>query len=239
MNPALPLRKAGAHAAMTLVNIFLTNTAADAMDPFVHDDSTFTFNMMDGSGPRRLVEGPMWAFVDWLMADLSGLEMCRRLRADPRTQDAHVTIVLERDDPEDRRRALRAGADDYIVGPLDRQKILDRVLALQSRHQQRHATQLVELGQLKIDLGAQQARWQDKPIPLRPNEFRLLRFLAENPNRVLSRQEMIEGLGKQDPPIDPRTVDVWIGRLRRAFRAAGANNPLRTVHAMGYVLDAT
>ena len=76
------------------------------------------------------------------------------------------------------------------------------------------------------------------PIALRPNEFRLLRFLAENPNRVLSRQELIAGLGKQEPPIDPRTVDVWIGRLRRAFRSAGAGNPLRTVHAMGYVLDA-
>lgn len=223
---------------MPLVNIFLTDPSGDAMDDFIHGESTFTFDSMDGSGPRRLVEGPMWAFVDWLMDDLSGLEMCRRLRADRRTQEAHVTIVLEHDDPEDRRRALRAGADDYIIGPLDRQKILDRVLALQSRHQQRHATQLVELGALAIDLGAQQARWQETPIPLRPNEFRLLRFLAENPNRVLSRQELIEGLGKQDPPIDPRTVDVWIGRLRRAFKSAGAGNPLRTVHAMGYVLDA-
>jgi len=208
------------------------------MGDFVHSDSTFTFNWMDGSGPRRLVEGPMWAFVDWVLPDLSGLEMCRRLRADNRTQDAHVTIVLEHDDPDDRRRALRAGADDYIVGPLDRQTILDRVLALQSRQQQRHASRLVELGDLTIDIGAQQARWKDTPIPLRPNEFRLLRFLAENPNRVLSRNDLIGGLGKQDPPIDPRTVDVWIGRLRRAFRAAGAGNPLRTVHAMGYVLDA-
>ena len=223
---------------MALVNIFLTDPKGDAMEDFIHDGMTFTFNSMDGAGPRRLVEGPMWAFVDWVMADLSGLEMCRRLRADPRTQDCHITIVLEQDDQEDRRRALRAGADDYIVGPLGRQKILDRVLALQSRQQQRHATQMVELGALKIDLGAQQARWSEKPIPLRPNEFRLLRFLAENPNRVLSRQEMIEGLGKQEPPIDPRTVDVWIGRLRRAFRSAGAGNPLRTVHAMGYVLDA-
>ncbi len=208
------------------------------MEDFIHDDLTFTFGTMDGAGPRRLVEGPMWAFVDWVMPDLSGLEMCRRLRADARTMDAHITIVLEQDDQEDRRRALRAGADDYIVGPLDRQKILDRVLALQSRQQQRHANQQVELGELKIDLMAQQARWGETPIALRPNEFRLLRFLAENPNRVLSRIEMIEGLGKQEPPIDPRTVDVWIGRLRRAFRSAGAGNPLRTVHAMGYVLDA-
>jgi two-component system phosphate regulon response regulator PhoB len=222
---------------MAMVNIFLTDPMGDALEDFAHDDLSFTFNSMDGAGPRRLVEGPMWAFVDWVMPDLSGLEMCRRLRADPRTQDAHVTIVLEQDNKEDRRRALRAGADDYIVGPLDRQKILDRVLALQSKQQQRHAAQVVELGSLTIDLGAQQARWADTPIPLRPNEFRLLRFLAENPNRVLSRQELIAGLGKQEPRIDPRPVDVWIGRLRRAFRSAGADNSLRTVHAMGYVLD--
>ena len=75
---------------MALVNIFLTDPMGDAMDNFVHDDLTFTFNTMDGNGPRRLVEGPMWAFVDWVMPDLSGLEMCRRLRADPRTNDSHV-----------------------------------------------------------------------------------------------------------------------------------------------------
>jgi two-component system phosphate regulon response regulator PhoB len=223
---------------MAVVNIFLTDPTGDTLDNFVHGDSTFTFNSIDGGGPRRLVEGPIWVFVDWAMPELSGLEMCRRLRADPRTQDAHVTIVLDEDDPEDRRRALRAGADDYVVGPLDRQKILDRVLSLQSKQQQRHATRLVECGRLMIDLGAQQARWGGTPISLRPNEFRLLRFLAENADRVLSRQELIAGLGKQEPPIDPRTVDVWIGRLRRAFRTAGAGNPLRTVHAMGYVLDA-
>lgn len=223
---------------MPLVNIFLTDPSGGAMADFVHDDLTVTFDCMDAAGPRRLVEGPVWAFIDWAMPDLSGLEMCRRLRVDARTREAHVTMVLEHDDPDDRRRALKAGADDYIVGPIDRQTILDRVLALQSRHRQHHASRLVELGSLAIDLDAQQARWKETPIPLRPNEFRLLRFLAENPNRVLSRQELIEGLGKQEPAIDPRTVDVWIGRLRRAFRVAGAGNPLRTVHAMGYVLDA-
>ena len=75
----------------------------------------------------------MWAFVDWVMPELAGLELCRRLRADSRTADAHVTMVLEEDDAEDRRRALRAGADDYVIGPLTRTAVLDRVLALQSR----------------------------------------------------------------------------------------------------------
>ena len=223
---------------MDVVNIFLTDELGESLEDFVHNDQRFTFDRLDSGGPRRLVEGPMWAFVDWVMDDLAGLEMCRRLRADARTADAHVTMVLEADDIEDRRRALKAGADDYMVGPLDRTAVLDRVLALQSQQQQRHATQRFELGELTIDMAALQARWAGNPVSLRPNEFRLLRYFAENPNRVLSRTDLIEGLGKQEPPIDERTVDVWIGRLRRALKSAGAGNPLRTVRSVGYVFDA-
>jgi two-component system phosphate regulon response regulator PhoB len=220
-----------------VINIFLTGELGESLEDFVHDQRRFTFDKLGPDGPRRLVEGPMWAFVDWVMDDLAGLEMCRRLRADPRTADAHVTMVLEEDDPEDRRRALRAGADDYVVGPLTRTAVLDRVLALQSRGAERHATRRFEAGALTIDMAALQARWNGEPIPLRPNEFRLLRYFAENPNRVLTREDLIGGLGKREPPIDERTVDVWIGRLRRAIKAAGGGNPLRTVRSMGYVFD--
>ncbi len=222
---------------MDVINIFLSDELGDTLEDFVHDQRRFTFDRLGADGPQRLVEGPMWAFVDWVMDDLAGLEMCRRLRADPRTSEAHITMVLEADDPEDRRRALRAGADDYMVGPLDRTVVLDRVLALQSRHGDRHASRKLEVGKLSIDLAALQARWAGEPIDLRPNEFRLLRFFAENPNRVLSRADLINGLGKREPPIDERTVDVWIGRLRRAIKAAGGGNPLRTVRSMGYVFD--
>lgn len=222
---------------MSVVNIFLTDKLGETLDPFEHDGTKFVFDWLPESGPRRLVEGPVWAFVDWVMEGLAGLEMCRRLRADNRTADAHITMVLERDDLEDRRRALWAGADDYIVGPIDRTTILDRVLALQLKQHQRHALHLLERGTLSIDLAALRAKWAGAPIDLSPNEFRLLRFFAENPNRVLSRGELIAGLGKLDPPIDDRTVDVWIGRLRKAFRNVGAGDALRTVRSMGYVLD--
>jgi len=222
---------------MDVINIFLTSELGESLDDFVHDHRRFTFDRLGPEGPRRLVEGPMWAFIDWVMDDLAGLEMCRRLRADPRTAEAHVTMVLEEDDAEDRRRALRAGADDYVIGPLTRTAVLDRVLALQSRGAERHSARRFEAGALSIDMAALQARWNGEPIPLRPNEFRLLRFFAENPNRVLTREDLIGGLGKREPPIDERTVDVWVGRLRRAIKSAGGGNPLRTVRSMGYVFD--
>ncbi|MEL7219238.1 MAG: response regulator transcription factor [Pseudomonadota bacterium] len=222
---------------MEIVNIFLTSELGEGLEDFVHDGRRFTFDRIGAEGPRRLVDGPVWAFVDWVMDDLAGLEMCRRLRADARLADAHVTMVLEEDDSEDRRRALKAGADDYLIGPLDRTLVLDRVLALQSGKSGANALSTFERGALLIDMAALQARWNGKVIDARPNEFRLLRFFAENAGRVMTRDEIIEGLGKTEPALDERTVDVWVGRLRRAIKAAGGGNPLRTVRSIGYVLD--
>lgn len=222
---------------MNRVSIFTTDAAAAQFEDFVHGDAVFSFDLLTQDGPKRLVEGPAWAFVDWVMDELSGLEMCRRLRADPRMRDAHVTMVLEHDDIDDRRRALKAGADDYAIGPLDRQAMLDRVLALHASDRQRGSAQVIELGDLQINVAGEQARWKGKLIPLRPNEFRVLRFLAENPNRVLSRQELVDALGKAGDPEYLRTVDVWIKRLRFGLRNAGASQLLRTVHGKGYVLD--
>jgi two-component system, OmpR family, phosphate regulon response regulator PhoB len=222
---------------MHRVSILATSRETAEFEDFVHGDTAFAFDHLSAEGPRRLVEEPAWAFVDWVMDDLSGLEMCRRLRADPRMRDVHVTIVLEEDDAEDRRRALKAGADDYAVGPLGRQAMLDRVLALHSGDRQRGPAQTIEVGELQINVAGEQARWQGRLIPLRPNEFRVLRFMAENPNRVLTRQELVDALGKAGDPEYLRTVDVWIKRLRSGLRAAGAGGLLRTVHGKGYVLD--
>lgn len=222
---------------MSVVNIFLTNPEADTYETFEHDGRSFVFSRLTPEGPKTLLEGPVWAFVDWVMDEMAGLEMCRRLRVDPRTANAHVTMVFEDDNNDFRKRALEAGADDYMVGPINRSAALDRVLALQTANPDRHvATRFVQ-GDLVIDFLALRAFWKDQPIDLRPNEFRLLRFLGENPNKVLSREELINGLGKNEAPIDERTVDVWIGRLRRAIKAAGGGNPLRTIRSVGYVFD--
>ncbi len=222
---------------MDRISIFTTNTEAARFADFTAGDAVFRFVALPPGGPLSLVDGRAWVFVDWVMETLSGLEMVRRLRADPRMGDAHVTMVLEEDDPEDRRRALKAGADDYAIGPLDRQAMLDRVLALFAQRHSANMPQILEFGDLQINVAGEQARWNGELIGLRPNEFRVLRFMAENPNRVLSRQELIDALGKDGDPEYLRTVDVWIKRLRQGLREAGAGQLLRTVHGRGYVLD--
>lgn len=186
--------------------------------------------------PARRQEGRTWCFVDWLLPDLSGLEMCRRLRDAPATAHSHITMVLDEDDTEARRRALRAGADDYVLAPLTADLLLDRLRQYRGPAGTVPAPRLAH-GGLTLDLAAYQARWQGRPVPLRPNEFKLLAHFIEHPDRVLTRADLIALLGKDRAAIDERTVDVWVGRLRRGLKAHGAPDLLRTVRSLGYVLD--
>jgi len=221
---------------MRQIDILVTGALSGGNDSFFHGDLRVVFHKWLGDAPLPLLDGRPWAFVDWVLPDRSGLELCRRLRCDPQTEAAHVTMVLEDDEADTKRRALRAGADDYLIGPIDRQAVLDRVLSLQLPVSDQPMRTL-RLGDLSLDLSALQARWKDKAVPLMPNEFRLLRYLMEQPGHVFSRAQLIAALGKQGQPIDERTVDAWVSRLRRALRDAGAGYPLRTVRSLGYVLD--
>ncbi len=182
--------------------------------------------------------GPCWAFVDWIGETMSGIELCRRLREARPTRDTHITMVLDSGDNEERRRALKAGADDYMIGPLDTRAVLDRMAIYEAGATVQSAPRArVENGELCIDLAAHQLRYRGQPVPLRPNEFRLLAHFMDHPDQVFSRTALIERLGKNEAAIDERTVDVWVGRLRRALAAHGAPDPLRTVRALGYVMD--
>jgi two-component system, OmpR family, phosphate regulon response regulator PhoB len=222
---------------MSIIHVLLTGDLVGGTRPFELEHLLVQFDRLSGTPADQLFDGAIWAFVDWVPSELSGLEMCRRLRSDIRTSEAHITIVLEDDDVELRRRALRAGADDYIVGPLDRRQVLDRILATQLGTAPGAGAKKITLGELALDVEAMLLRYQGRPVPLMPNELRLMRFFMERPGQVFTRDRIIRGLGKQEPAIDERTVDVWIGRLRRALRAAGAGDLLRTVRRVGYVLD--
>lgn len=222
---------------MRRIDILLASELSGGLAAFRHDEFDVVLHRWMDFAELPLIEGALWIFIDWVLPEMSGLELCRRLRADPLTAHAHVTMVLEEDNLEDRKRALRMGADDYMVGPLTRTALLDRVLGANIGDQDNAGIRIVAQGDLTVDVAAFQARWQGKAIPLMPNELRLLRYFIEHPGRVFSRGQLIAALGKQEPPVDERTVDVWIGRLRRALKSAGAGNPLRTVRSLGYVFD--
>lgn len=222
---------------MRQIIVLHTSEIAGGSARFDHSELTVRFRLWTGTEPLPLLDGAVWAFIDWVLPDISGLEVCRRLRCNPLTTQAHITMVVPSDDLDSRRSALRSGADDYMIGPPSRSVILDRVLASRLIDQGGAAASTLSVGELTVDLASYQARWRGKPLPLMPNEFRLLRYLVEHPSRVFTRSQLIAALGKQEPPVDERTVDVWIGRLRRALRTAGAGDMLRTVRSLGYVLD--
>lgn len=187
--------------------------------------------------PADRFDGPVWCFVDWLLPDTSGIELVRRLREASNTRHSHITMVLEAGDLEDRRRALRAGADDYLVGPLSPARLVERIDCGDQTAPARPAGGRLQHGELVLDLAAHQVRYRGFPVPMRPNEFRLLAHFIEHPDQVFSRAALIERIGKDSDLLDERTVDVWVGRLRRAVVAQGAPDPLRTVRSLGYVLD--
>lgn len=215
--------------------LLLTNPATALLADLSRQRPDWSIHVLSDSLPDSLREGPVWSFVDWLCPTMSGLEMCRRLREAEPTRRAHITMVLDEADPEVRRRALQAGADDYIVGALDAARVIERVDRKGGAIPQ--VRQRYVNGPIALDASAHQVRVNGAVVTLRPNEFRLLAHFMENPDQVFSRSALIDRLGKDDDALDERTVDVWVGRLRRALAAHGAPDPLRTVRSIGYVMD--
>ncbi len=215
--------------------ILLTAPSAGLLTDIARNHPDWRVISLGEEPPSGPFEGKVWGFVDWLCPTLSGLELCRRLRESDSTRGVHLTMVLEVADENAYRRALQAGADDYLVGPLDAERLLSRVDPF--AHAGAPTRQRLAHGAIAVDLNAHQVRIEGAVVPVRPNEFRLLVHFLENPDQVFSRAALIDRLGKHALDIDERTVDVWIGRLRRTLIAKGAPDPLRTVRSLGYVLD--
>ena len=177
----------------------------------------------------------IWCFVDFVMHPISGIEMCRRLRNELATHDANITMVFEKLDSDLVSRALKAGADDYTIGTLTLSDIFHRLDTKSIPTTWLNAK--IELGELAIEPLARRIRYRGQRVDLAPNEFNLLLHLAHQPDRVFTREDIIKLIGKPSEEIDNRTVDVWIGRLRKALKLAGAPDIIRTVRPMGYMLE--
>ncbi len=187
--------------------------------------------------PEIPVKTKLLCLVDWLLPDISGLEMCRLLRANPATEQAHITVILDEADNDIQRRVLRAGADDYLIRPVITDSLLERISLYIDGSSISNTAPKLSHGELVIDIDAYGVRYRNRILPLPQNEYRLLTHFVANPNKLLSRQNLIQMIGKDRELLDERTVDVWIGRLRHILISHGIPDPIRTVRSHGYVLD--
>ena len=186
----------------------------------------------------RLKEGtPDLVILDWMLPGLSGIELCRRLRARPETRHLPIIILTARGEESERVRGLSTGADDYIVKPFSVPELLARVNALLRRASPERVADVLSFGDIAIDREKKRVSRAGQAIDLGPTEYRLLEFLMERPGRVFSREQLLDGVWGSDIYIDERTVDVHVGRLRKALNRGHSSDPIRTVRGAGYALD--
>jgi two-component system, OmpR family, phosphate regulon response regulator PhoB len=186
----------------------------------------------------RLREGtPDLVILDWMLPGLSGIELCRRLRARPQTRQLPIIMLTARGEESERVRGLSTGADDYIVKPFSVPELLARVNALLRRASPERVADVLSFGDIAIDREKKRVSRAGQSVDLGPTEYRLLEFLMERPGRVFSREQLLDGVWGSDIYIDERTVDVHVGRLRKALNRGHESDPIRTVRGAGYALD--
>ncbi|HYJ31348.1 MAG TPA: phosphate regulon transcriptional regulator PhoB [Allosphingosinicella sp.] len=176
--------------------------------------------------------------LDWMIDGISGLELCRRLRRNKATAAIPIVMLTARGDEADRVRGLETGADDYVTKPFSPRELVARVNALLRRTRPALAGAQLSYGGIEMDLVRHRVMREGRRIALGPTESKLLRHLLESPERVFSRERLLDQVWSRDTAIDLRTVDVHVRRLRRALNEGGLRDLIRTVRSEGYSLDA-
>jgi len=186
--------------------------------------------MIDEAAPDLVV-------LDWMLPKVSGVEVCRSLRARPETRNLPIIMLTARGEESDRIRGLDTGADDYIVKPFSMSELAARIRAVLRRIRPGLAEDNIRHGDLVIDRAAHRVRRGPREVRLGPTEFRLLDYLMQHPGRVFSREQLLDAVWGSDVYVEARTVDVHIGRLRKALNDGFEEDPIRTVRSAGYSLD--
>lgn len=174
--------------------------------------------------------------LDWMLPDMSGIEMCARLRKAGRLPQTPILMLTARGEEADRVRGLKTGADDYVVKPFSVPELMARVAALLRRASPRLVSDTLTSGDVTLDRIAHRVARGGRLIDLGPTEYRLLEALLEDAGRVLSRNQLIDRVWGSATEVDDRTVDVHIGRLRKALIRGNEADPIRTVRGAGYAM---
>jgi len=180
---------------------------------------------------------PDMVLLDWMLPKLSGIEVCRRIRGKPETRNMPIIMLTARGEESDRIRGLDTGADDYLTKPFSMSELIARIRAVLRRIRPGLADDRLNHGDIVIDRVAHRVRRSGQEIHLGPTEFRLLDHLMQHPGRVFSREQLLDAVWGSDVYVEARTVDVHVGRLRKALNVDGTVNPIRTVRSAGYSLD--
>ncbi len=193
-----------------------------------------------GNGEEALIlveeVAPDVIVLDWMLPNVSGIEVCRRLKSRPETRGVPIIMLSARSEEVDRVRGLETGADDYVTKPYSIVELLARVRAQLRRSRPSSVGLTLAYDDIRLDPETHRVYRADKVLKLGPTEFRLLSTFMEKPGRVWSREQLLDRVWGRDIYVDTRTVDVHIGRLRKALCAFGGDDPLRTVRGAGYAL---
>ena len=181
-------------------------------------------------------ENPDLMVLDWMLPNVSGIEICRRVKADPDTRHIPIIMLSARSDEGDRVRGLETGADDYVVKPYSVVELMARVRTQLRRTRPTTMGERLSFQDIILDSGEHRVFRSGKSLHLGPTEFRLLSTLMERPGRVWTREQLLDRVWGRDIYVDTRTIDVHVGRLRKALMAYGGDNPVRTVRGTGYAL---
>jgi two-component system phosphate regulon response regulator PhoB len=182
-------------------------------------------------------ELPDLILLDWMLPNLSGIEVCRRLRRGKSTKSIPIIMLTARSEENERIRGLDTGADDYITKPFSPKELVARIKAILRRIRPAFSEETLEYAGIVMDLSYRKIKRDGESIHLGPTEFNILKFFMENPRRVFSREQLLDMVWGNDIYVEARTIDVHIRRLRKALNEAGKPNIIRTVRSAGYSLD--
>ena len=195
---------------------------------------------LDAEAARQRINEalPDLILLDWMLPGMSGVDMLRRLRSDPRTRQVPIIMLTARGDERDKVEGLETGADDYVTKPFSPRELLARIQAVLRRRAPETTEDAVEVGGLRIDPASRRVTAAGQSINLGPTEFRLLHFLSTHPERVHSRSQLLDQVWGDHVFVEERTVDVHIRRLRGALEPSGHDRLIQTVRGSGYRLSA-
>ena len=177
---------------------------------------------------------PDLILMDWMMPGISGVEFAKELKGGATTKDIPIIMVTARAEEEDKVRGLNIGCDDYVSKPFSFPELIARIQAVMRRAMPGGEEERLSVAGLEVDTASQRVSARGEPIKLGPTEYRLLHFFISHPERVYTREQVLDRVWGQNVYVEERTVDVHIRRLRKALEPHGFDNMIQTVRGTGY-----